>query len=148
MKATIIVLLSLLSFVSSAQFVPFDLHSEIVSTGRKMVEKHAAAQADTCITKADLKAAKIYSNWQETALNKSQAETALLRLQVEQRGERITAMENEKEDLRNKNADLQNINTGLQTAIVDCQTNHKFTGWVCGGLGVALGLIISLAISN
>lgn len=135
MKLILIGLISLISFVSAhAQFVPFNLPGEIVKVGRKMVSRHAAAQADTCLKIAEVKAAKLYTDFLEERLQKSEAETALLRFQVDQRGERNVA--------------LENMNVGLAEQVKDHQTNLKITGWAAAGGGAIVGMIITMLVRN
>lgn len=134
MKTILIALLSLISFVSQAQFTPFNLPGEIVKVGRTMVDRHAAAQADTCLRKSEVKAAKLYTDFLEERLQKSESETALLRFQVEQRGERNTA--------------LENMNVGLAEDVKDHKTNLKVTGWACAGGGAVIGMIITMLVRH
>ncbi|MEI7585568.1 hypothetical protein [Runella sp.] len=134
MKPLLIALISLISFVSQAQFVPFNLPGEIVKVGRTMVDRHAAAQADTCLKKSEVKAAKLYTDFLEERLQKSQAETALLRFQVEQRGQR--------------NEVLHTENDALKIAAVDFGKFQKTTGWVCAALGAVGAVLVGMAIGH
>jgi chromosome segregation ATPase len=141
MKLIITALLSLAFCVSRAQFKAFDLPGEIVKIGRTMVERHAIAQADTCVPKADLKAAKTYVEYLERNLEKSQAENALLRFQVGQRGERIGSLESSSERLETQNLELE-------SSLREFQQNRRMNGWVCAGLGALGAVLIGVAIGR
>lgn len=119
-----LLLLSLLSFVSVAQSDSTHF--------RKNVQRPAIV--DTCVQKSEIKAAKLYTQWVEDQLSKAQTDNALLRFQVEQRGQR--------------NEVLHTENDALKIAAVDFGKFQKTTGWVCAALGAVGAVLVGMAIGH
>lgn len=122
MKYLLTVLLSLIFFVSRAQFLPAFHHAPVVPS------------ADTCISKVQIMMAKAYVDDLETRYQKAQQRIGLLEFQVQQRGERNQALESQ--------------NEGLRTDAEDYQRHRKITGWVGAVLGAAGGIIGTLIFAK
>lgn len=132
MKMILAGLLSLIFLNSNAQ--GFSVQAEIDRAGRQMINRHAAALPDTCLTKAQILAAKLYVDDLEERYEKALQDISLLEFRVDQRGERIGS--------------LESANHGLQTKVREYEKNQGVAGWVCAALGAAGGAIAMLLIGH
>lgn len=132
MKMILAGLLSLIFLNSHSQ--NFSVRAEIDRAGRQMIDRHAAALPDTCLSKAQILAAKMYVDDLEDRYGKALQDISLLELRVDQRGERISA--------------LESTNQGLQTKVQDYEKNQGVAGWVCATLGAAGAALAMLLIGH
>ncbi len=84
--------------------------------------------ADTCLTKTDVSAARVYVRYLENVKRHSDIEVALLRLKTNEQSKLIGVLTD------------QNIN--LSSALTTQKRSAKYITWAVGVLGVVIGLTV------